>query len=191
MLSPTEGVFSTLWKAHIPKEIWCDWFLWHWLHRQFRIIQCRGFQGLFLGHYCEYDVVYVFACLRRCVNIMTAAEWGARTTGGVLPWPSQAGLWWRWRGFTAMADPSVSDLYLEKLQGHLILCSWFLYPSLDLVLTLCWTNYSESERKLLSWGRYLRWFLFRDDFGSSMIHCFHPFKPPPPRFSCSCCLVGS
>lgn len=51
-----------------------------------------------------------------------------------------------------MADPSISDLQLEKLQGHLILSSWFLYPSLGLVLTLCWTNYCESERKLLAYG---------------------------------------
>lgn len=82
---------------------------------------------------------------------------------------------------------------LEKLQEHfflslflfLLLLFSFFSPSfagLGLVLTLYWTNYSDSQRKLLSGGHYLRWFYLRDNFGYSVIHCFFPFKPPPPFF---------
>lgn len=117
-------------------------------------------------------------CLRRCVNNMTAAEWGAGTTGRV------------W----ALTERGRTVVTVKRIHGEgWPLCFWPLcgeaarffvlglfIPVLALVLTLCWTNYSESEMKLLSLGHYLIWFLFRDDFGYCMIHCFHPFTPHPP-----------
>lgn len=73
-----------------------------------------------------------------------------------------------------MADPSISDLLVREATRTLdsFFLSLFLFlllllllfslvppPSfsgLGLVLTLYWTNYSDSQRKLLSGGHYLR-----------------------------------
>lgn len=68
---------------------------------------------------------------------------------GLGPWQCEAELRWQWRGFTAMADPSFVDPFSRRSCEEItFFCSRFPYPGIGSVVMLCWTNYSESEKRL-------------------------------------------
>lgn len=143
-------------------------------------ICCTVLQGLLFERFLRLRCSCV-SCLRRCVNIMTAAEWGAGTTGGV--WALTK------RSRTVVTVKRIhSDgwpLYFWPLVGE----AARIPQSLFLVsLSQSWRGINALLDQLL-WvreeavvlGSLPEMILFRDDFGNSMIHCVCPFKLLSPQ----------